>query len=268
MSTEDKIAMRVCKTCFNKITSFYYFILQVRKADQILKRMISKLKDEKCHSLTDLKKEVKEHAAIGQPEIVNNEESIIIEVEELFGYTPDMDNAVEIDANIIEDDEISINTEIFENVNCMPEEEEVDGVNTEVEAKNDSMENKITFECLEELLREEYGIFASEQNNENKNNCEKKSQEGESLKESTDAKSNNEDIVSQADSFEEVFVTDSEYLDDESKQSKSKDSSSNLEQESTNLKPRKSKHRQPRLELPLLEELKCRFCDQVNKFYL
>lgn len=259
--------MRVCNTCFNKITSFYYFILQVRKAEQILKRMACKLKDDKSRPLTEIKKEGKENIDVREAETGNTEESIIIEVEELFGYTPDMENAVEIDANIIEDNEIANNTENFENVSGIEEEEEEDGINSDVEAKNDTLGSKPSFECLEELFQEEYEIFASEQNNDNESNCEKKSQEFESLKEPADVNRTNEDTVSQADSFEEVFVTDSEYLDDDSKQLKSKDLSLNLEQESTNIKPRKSKHRQPRLELPLLEELKCRFCDQVNKLY-
>ncbi|TMW49957.1 hypothetical protein DOY81_004948 [Sarcophaga bullata] len=262
ISTEDKIAMRVCNTCFNKITSFYNFILQVRKAEQILKRMASKLKDEKSCPSTGIKKEGKRDIEIRKPEIGNTEESIIIEVEELFGYIPDMENAMEIDANIIEDNYIANNTEIFENANSV-EEEGRGGINSGVEVNNDTLESKTSFECLEELFQEGYEIFASEQNNENESIFEKQSQEVESLKEPADVNRNNEDIVSQADSFEEVFVTDSEYLDDDSKQSKSKDSSLNPEQESSNFKPRKSKHRQPRLELPLLEELKCRFCDQI-----
>lgn len=230
--------------------------------------MACKLKDEKSAFKTDFKEESKEDIEISRPEVGSNEESIIIEVEELFGYTPGMENALEIDASIVEENENDNNTEDDENDNGMGEEEGERDLDSDEEKRNDTIESKASFECLEELFQDEYEIFASEQNNDNESVCVKQPMESEPLEEPADTNADHEDIVSQTDSFEEVLVTDSEYFENESKQSNKKAVSSNSLEESAKPKPRKSKHRQPRLELPLLEELKCRFCEQVIKIYI
>ncbi|KAM7347371.1 uncharacterized protein ACRADG_006945 [Cochliomyia hominivorax] len=101
---DKKLPLKVCKDCFNKITTLYYFSIQVRKADKILKRLVHKLKDGNSPSDTIKTEHI---SAQEKTKVVTTErdsfkenvipdDSVVIEVEELFDFSEDLGAIEEI----------------------------------------------------------------------------------------------------------------------------------------------------------------------------
>ncbi|XP_065365344.1 zinc finger protein 808-like [Calliphora vicina] len=229
ISAKENLPSKVCKECFSKITTLYYFSIQVRKADKVLIRLDNKLKGYKDELQTCKSEEVS--SSFNENEIPEN--SILIEVEELF----DLQNVEDI-ANTLTDQ----NSICIEEINDYELDKHAEN-KEELNELAKHAENKEDLEYSEEISQLEAAFLTEEE---------------------LDA-----DFKSNFSEDENYFAT--EVLED----TESSDRGSEKEETIKAVKkPKKRKitevtkmsgykHKQPRVTIPLLNDMSCAICQKT-----
>lgn len=241
----------MCKECFKKITTFYYFGLQVHKADKVLKRLANKIKFTNIPLLEGEEERVEKNTV---PENVKSKDqenktktkeidsgksqenesfkeniipdnNVIIELEELFDFPEDLETLEDTKNATSSEENQSYSKDLNDNMN---EEVEVEG-------------NAFIIEEISNLDAEY--LADSDTDNELAGEIESILEKGltNRLESSEDVKEDNPKkvrTVKRKHNVEEVTST-STY-----------------------------KHTQPRVKSPLLLDFNCALCEKVIQFVL
>lgn len=252
----------MCKECFNKITTLYYFAIQVRKADKVLKRLANKITFSNIpleETKTEFKNITQENVKLNDKvlgENTNKEENELCKSEELDTFKA---NDIPDDNMIIEVEELFDIHGDFENLD--------EFVNATTEHKNQMIKNDLNDDITNEAAEDnEYSLYGEQDMSQ---------LETEYLADSdtdVELRSEIESILEQelmdSPELSEIDKEESPVLDTEIK---NKLNTVRTIKRNNNVQEVTSttgfKHRQPRVKSPLLDDFTCALCQEVMKLF-